>query len=211
MIMAITLNAKQREDFRKSATKKIREAGRIPAVVYGKDKETSHVSVDSTDLIKIVREEGRNAIISLHIENGQTVDVMLHEYQMHPIKDKMLHADFYMIDMQEEMDVEVPLRLEGEAEGVREGGVLQQPFYELQVRAKPRAIPEEITIDISHLNIGDSLTIADLPASEDYTFLDEEDTAVVTVLPPEEEEETEDADLSVEPEVVGSEEEEEEA
>lgn len=212
MIMPVKLKAKQREDLRSSATKKIRQAGQIPAVVYGKDKDSTSVSVDSMDLIRTVREEGVNAIISLDIENGQTVDVMLHDYQMHPIKDEVMHADFYMIDMTEEMDVEVPLRLEGEAEGAREGGILQQPLYELQVRAIPSAIPEEITVDVSKLDIGDTITIADLPVEDEYTFLDEEDTAIAIVLPPEaeEEEETEAPDLSIEPEVVGAEDDDEE-
>ena len=212
MIMPVKLKAKQREDLRSSATKKIRQAGQIPAVVYGKDKDSTSVSVDSMELIRTVREEGVNAIISLDIENGQTVDVMLHDYQMHPIKDEVMHADFYMIDMTEEMDVEVPLRLEGEAEGAREGGILQQPLYELQVRAIPSAIPEEITVDVSKLDIGDTITIADLPVEDEYTFLDEEDTAIAIVLPPEaeEEEETEAPDLSIEPEVVGAEDDDEE-
>lgn len=210
--MPVKLKAKQREDLRSSATKKIRQAGQIPAVVYGKDKDSTSVSVDSMELIRTVREEGVNAIISLDIENGQTVDVMLHDYQMHPIKDEVMHADFYMIDMTEEMDVEVPLRLEGEAEGAREGGILQQPLYELQVRAIPSAIPEEITVDVSKLDIGDTITIADLPVEDEYTFLDEEDTAIAIVLPPEaeEEEETEAPDLSIEPEVVGAEDDDEE-
>lgn len=212
MIMPVKLKAKQREDLRSSATKKIRQAGQIPAVVYGKDKDSTSVSVDSMELIRTVREEGVNAIISLDIENGQTVDVMLHDYQMHPIKDEVMHADFYMIDMTEEMDVEVPLRLEGEAEGAREGGILQQPLYELQVRAIPSAIPEEITVDVSKLDIGDTITIADLPVEDEYTFLDEEDTPIAIVLPPEaeEEEETEAPDLSIEPEVVGAEDDDEE-
>src|SRR5699024_7571871 len=110
-------------------------------------------------------------------------------YQMHPVKDEITHADFYMIDMKEEMDVEVPLVLEGEAAGAREGGILQQPYFELQVRAIPSAIPDEIVVDVTELAIGDTITVADLPVKDEYTFLDEEDLAIATVLPPEEEEE----------------------
>lgn len=210
--MAVKLKVKQRGDLKSSATKALRKAGQIPAVVYGKDKDSTPISVDSLDLIRTVREEGENAIISLDIEDGKTVDVMLYDYQMHPIKDEVTHADFYVVDMTEEMDVEVSVRLEGEAEGAREGGILQQPLYELQVRAVPRAIPEEIVIDVSALNIGDTITVADLPVEEEYTILDEVDTAIATVLPPEEEEEEEvaDVDLSIEPEVIGAEDEDEE-
>ncbi|HLS20501.1 MAG TPA: 50S ribosomal protein L25/general stress protein Ctc [Bacillota bacterium] len=209
--MAVKLKAKQREDLKSSATKALRQAGQIPAVVYGKDKESTTISVDSLELIRTVREEGQNAIISLDIEDSKTVDVMLYDYQMHPVKDEVTHADFYIVDLTEEMDVEVIVRLEGEAEGAREGGILQQPLFELQVRATPRAIPEEIVIDVSTLEIGDTITVADIQVEGDYTILDEPDTAVATVLPPEEEveEEAADVDLSIEPEVVGAEEDEE--
>src|SRR5699024_2446713 len=151
--------------------KALRQAGQIPAVVYGKEKDSISVSVDSMDLIRTIRDEGRYAIISLDIEDASKVDVMLHEYQMHPVKDEITHADFYMIDMKEEMDVEVPLVLEGEAAGAREGGILQQPYFELQVRAIPSAIPDEIVVDVTELAIGDTITVADLPVKDEYTFL----------------------------------------
>lgn len=207
--MAIKLKASKRENLQKSVTNQLREDGFIPAVLYGREKEASTISVNRIELVKTLREEGRNAIITLDIENGETVDVMLHEYQMHPIKDVILHADFYVVDLSEEMDVEVPLRLEGEAQGSKDGGILQQPLYVLQVRAKPNEIPDEITVDVSALEIGDNLTIADLPKAKEYEFLDDPETGIAIVLPPEAEEEeaTEEVDLSVEPEVVGADEE----
>lgn len=211
--MAIKLKASKRENLQGSVTNQLREEGFIPAVLYGKEKEATTISVNRLELVKTLRDEGRNAIITLDIENGETVDVMLHEYQMHPIKDVILHADFYVVDLSEAMDVEVPLRLEGEAQGSKDGGILQQPLYVLQVRAKPNEIPEEISVDVSKLEIGDNLTIADLPTAEEYEFLDDPETGIAIVLPPEAEEEeetTDDVDLSVEPEVVGAEEEAEE-
>ena len=210
--MAVKLKATQREDLRKSATKEIRESGNIPAVVYGKGKEATSVFVNNLELIKTVRDEGRNAVITLEIENGKSVEVMLHEYQMHPVKDQIIHADFYTIDLTEAMDVAVALHLTGEAQGAKDGGILQQPLYELQVRAKPNEIPEEITVDISELKIGDSISISDLPVSKEFEYLDEADTTIAVVLPPAAEEEETDAadvDLSLEPEIVGAEEEEE--
>lgn len=210
--MAISLKAKKREDFSRATTNQIRREGFIPAVVYGKEKETKTVSVDNIELLKTVRDEGRNAIISLDIENDQAVDVMLHEYQTDPVKGEVIHVDFYVVDMAEEMDVAVALRLEGEAAGAKEGGVLQQPLYELQVRAKPRDIPEEITVDVTELGIGDSISVADLPKSAKYEFLDDAETTVAVVLAPdaEVEESGEEVDFSAEPELVGADEEEEE-
>lgn len=210
--MALDLKAAKREDFKHSTTKQLRQEGLVPAVVYGQDKGPKHASVVSIDLLKMVRDEGRNAIISLNIDGDKPVDVMLHDYQMDPIKNELVHVDFYIVNMSEEMDVEVSLRLEGEAQGSKDGGVLQHPLYELQVRAKPNNIPDEITVDVSALEIGDSITIGDLPVSDKYEFLEEADTTIATVLQPDvlsEEDEAGDADASAEPELVGADEEEE--
>ncbi|RWZ51254.1 50S ribosomal protein L25/general stress protein Ctc [Halobacillus fulvus] len=201
--MAIKLKANQRENLKQSVTRELRNEGNVPGVVYGKDKEPITVSVNSIELLKTVRDEGKNAIISLDIDGKNTVDVMLHEYQVDPLKDQLIHADFYVVNMSEAMDVEVPVRLEGEAAGAREGGVLQQPLYELAVRAKPADIPEEILLDVSELNIGDSILVSDLKEARNYEITEDEDTTIVAVTPPEEmpeEPETEDADA--EPEVI---------
>lgn len=202
--MAVKLKATLRDDLTHSTTKQIRQSGHVPGVVYGKANEAKSIAVNSLDLVKTIRDEGRNAIISLDIENGKPVDVMLHDYQMDSIKDELIHIDFYVVDMSEEMDVEVPLHLQGEAIGAKEGGVLQQPLFELQVRAKPNDIPDEISVDVSALAIGDVITIADLPASKNYAFLEEEDTAIAIVLTPDTEEDEEASDENAEPELVGS-------
>lgn len=211
--MANTLQAKQRENLTRAATKQIRKDGYIPSIVYGGDKEPQTISVESINLLKTMRDEGRNAIISLDIDEGETVDVMVHDYQKDPLKGDVTHLDFYVVDMSEEMDVEVVLHLEGEPAGVKEGGILQQPIYELQVRAKPRDIPEGITVDVSALEIGDSMSVEELTVDGNYEFIDEPDATLVTILPPEtieEEEEEETEDTGVEPELVDADEEEEE-
>jgi len=211
--MAISLKAKQREDLSRGATNEVRNEGNIPAVVYGKGEDALTISVNNLELLKTLRDEGRNAIITLDVENGDAVDVMLHEYQTDPVRGDVIHADFYIVDLTEEMDVEVPVRLEGDAIGSRDGGILQQPLYELQIRVKPRDIPEEIVVNIDELEIGDSISIADLPKSDLYEFLEDEETTIAVVLAPQEEEElepAEDIDFSAEPELVGAEDDEEE-
>lgn len=208
--MAVKLKATKRNSREQSALRKIREIGHIPGVVYGKDKESKSIAVDGLELTKTVRDEGRNAIISLEIENDSSVDVMLHDYQMNPIKDELVHIDFFIVNMSEEMDVDVPLHLEGEAQGAKEGGVLQQPMHELQVRAKPGDIPDEISVDVSKLSIGDSIAIADLPKGKNYHFLDDPETTIATVVPPDTgDNEDEEVDENAEPELVGAEREEE--
>lgn len=210
--MAVKLQAQQRNDLRKSVTKQLRAEGFIPAVVYGKEKENKSVAVNQLELLKIMREEGRNAIISLEIENDETTEVMVQDYQTHPLRDDVLHVDFYMIDLTEEIDVVVPIRLEGVAIGTRDGGTLQQPLFELQVRAKPNEIPDEITVDVTELAIGDSIAVSDLPKHDEYEILDDPETTIAVVLAPETEDDTaaDAGDASVEPELVGAEEEAEE-
>jgi len=210
--MAIKLQAEKRVDLKQSATKKIREKGFIPSVVYGQSTEPMTISVEGIELLKTVRDEGRNAILTLDVEGDEPLDVMLHDYQTDPVSKEVQHIDFYIVNLTEEMDVEVTVNLIGEAVGSKEGGIVQQPSYELQVRAMPRDIPEEINVNIDELDIGDSISVSDLPVSDLYEFLDDEDTTIVTVLPPEEEEEEtdEEVDLSVEPELVGADEDEDE-
>jgi|SRR5690625_115798 len=202
--MSAKLKASLREDLARSNTKQLRADGFVPSVVYGKEKDPITVAVNNIELQKTIRDEGRNAIISLDVEEGEAVDVMLHEYQVDPIRDTVIHADFYVVDLAQEMDVEVSINLVGEPVGAKEGGVLQQPLYELLVRAKPADIPEEITIDISELNIGDAISVADLDGAEGYEVIEDEDTTIVTVTAPEEEEELEPVaeDELVEPELV---------
>ncbi|MFC4558555.1 50S ribosomal protein L25/general stress protein Ctc [Virgibacillus kekensis] len=210
--MAVKLKATRRDDLTKSATKQHRENGNVPSVVYGKDKEAKSIAVNSIELVKTVRDEGRNAIISLDIENDSPVDVMLHEYQIDPLKDELVHADFYIVNMDKEIDVEVPLRLEGEAQGSKDGGVLQHPLYALQVRAKPGEIPEEIAVDVASLEIGDSITIADLPRSDKYEYLEDETTTVATVVPPDTLDDVEESpDENAEPELVDAEDDDEQS
>ena len=202
--MSAKLKASLREDLARSNTKQLRADGFVPSVVYGKEKDPITVAVNNIELQKTIRDEGRNAIISLDVEEGEAVDVMLHEYQVDPIRDTVIHADFYVVDLTQEMDVEVSINLVGEPVGAKEGGVLQQPLYELLVRARPADIPEEISIDISELDIGDAISVADLEGAEGYEVIEDQDTTIVTVTAPEEEEELEPVaeDELVEPELV---------
>lgn len=209
--MSVSLQAKKRDNLSRGFTKQLRKEGKIPAVVYGKNQSPVTVSVDQVELLKTVRDEGRNAIISLNIEGGDTVDVMLHDYQADPVKDQIIHADFYAVDLSEEIDVHVPIRLEGEAIGVKEGGVLQQPLYEIEIRVKPREIPDDIVVDVTDLKIGDSISVADLPSSEQYEYLDDPATVIVSIVPPDTADDIAPAtDEDIEPELVGAEEQTEE-
>ncbi|SDD67002.1 large subunit ribosomal protein L25 [Terribacillus halophilus] len=189
--MAVKLKADKRDNNTKSYIKELREEGIVPAVVYGNGKEPVSVAVDSVDLLKTVRDEGKNAIISLDIK-GNAVDVMLHDYQTDPLKGSLVHADFYVVNMSEARNVEVPIQLEGEAPGSKEGGVLQQPLYDLEISAKPNDIPDQISVDVSKLEVGDSISVGDLPTDGAYEILTDAETTIATVTAPTAEIETDD-------------------
>ena len=203
--MAVTVKAKTRQDLRGSVNNTIRREGDVPAIVYGKEKEPVPVSVNSLELLKTLRDSGKNAIISLDIEGKSSVQVMLHEYQIEPLRNELYHADFYIVDMSSEVDVEVPIHVEGQAQGVNDGGILSQPLHELALRAKPNEIPEYIEVDVSSLEVGDSFLVSDLKEGNNYEITEDETTAIVTILPPQTEEVTEPGetqDGDVEPEVI---------
>jgi large subunit ribosomal protein L25 len=178
-----TLTAKERTGFTRSSLRDIRTSGHVPGIIYGKDTENKPVSLDSVELIKTLRDEGKNTVLTLDV-NGEKHAVMVTELQTDPLKNEVTHADFQVVNMSEEIEVEVPIHLTGEAIGVKNGGVLQQPLYTLTVKAKPKAIPQSIEADISGLDVNDVLTIEDLPAGGDYSFNHESDEVVASILPP---------------------------
>ncbi|MCY8859188.1 50S ribosomal protein L25/general stress protein Ctc [Bacillus atrophaeus] len=182
-----TLKAKERTDFKRSSLRKIRTSGHVPGIIYGKETTNTPVSLDSIELIKTLRDEGKNTIITIDID-GKKHAVMVSELQTDPLKNEVTHADFQVVNMSEDIEVDVPIHLTGEAVGVKEGGVLQQPLYELSVKAKPKAIPQSIEADISGLDINDVLTIADLSADGEYSFNHESDEVVASILPPQQQE-----------------------
>lgn len=207
--MAMSLKAEKRPDLRGSVTRKIRKQGYVPAVVYGNKTKSQPISVEAVDFLKTVREVGRNGLISLEVEKGTKHQVMVHDLQMDPLKGDYLHIDFFEVDMSSEIEANVPVRLTGEARGVSEGGVLSQLMYEITVRSLPADIPEEITLDVSSLAIGDSIQIRDVRGNVPVQVVNEDEETVVTVQPPatEKEEETEAAVTDNEPEVINEKEE----
>lgn len=194
--------------------RKIREAGKVPAVVYGYGAKNVSVKVDEVEFIKLIREVGRNGVIELGVGSKQ-IKVMVSDYQYDSLKNQITHIDFLAINMTEERTVEVPVHLIGEAPGAKEGGVVEQPLFNLEITATPDSIPEYIEVDISELNINDSLSVADVKVSGDFTIENEAEDTIVSVVAPTEEpteeeiEAMEGASTQEEPEVVGESSEEE--
>ncbi len=187
----------------RSSLNKVRNEGKIPAVVYGYGTKNTSVKVEEVDFIKLIREVGRNGVIELEV-GSNTVKVMVSDYQINPIKNKITHIDFLAINMKSELTVDVVVNLVGEAEGVKEGGVVQQPLFQLSVTATPDDIPENIEVDVTELNIGDTITVGDLKADKAYTINNEDEEAIVSVVPPTVEEPAEEGEAAEGEEAEGT-------
>ena len=167
----------------RSDLKKLRNTGKVPAVVYGYGTKNTSVKVDEVEFIKVIREVGRNGVIDLGV-GSKTIKVMVSDYQFDPLKNQITHIDFLAINMTEERTVDVPVQLVGEAVGAKEGGVVEQPLFDLQITATPENIPESIEVDITDLQINDSYSVGDIKVSGDFTIENDPEESVVTVVPP---------------------------
>ncbi|MDI3548664.1 MAG: large subunit ribosomal protein [Halanaerobiales bacterium] len=203
------LQAEVREETGKGVARKLRRAGLLPGVVYGKTRKSQPLIVDP---IQLQNKMSGNVIFDLTIvdDDKETKEtVMIKEIQRDPIKGDLLHIDFQHISMDEKISVSIPLSLKGDAPGVKEGGVLQQLLREVEIECLPADIPEELELDISDLHIGDSLMVSDLDVPEEIEIKTPLDEVIVTVVAPTElveEEIEEEEEEFVEPEVIGEEE-----
>ncbi|MCP1156262.1 50S ribosomal protein L25/general stress protein Ctc [Bacillus infantis] len=186
--MSTVLQAKERKEFRNSNLTQLRNEGNIPGVVYGNKIESKAIYLNGPDFIKTIRETGRNAVFSLDVE-GTKHDVVLSDYQADPLKNEITHLDFRAVDMSKEITAEVRIELVGDAAGVKDGGVLQQPVHELSVSAKPNDIPQSVEVNIADLQVGESITAADIKAGRGFTINTDDETVIASILAPRQEEE----------------------
>ncbi|MFP5116237.1 50S ribosomal protein L25/general stress protein Ctc [Bacillaceae bacterium C204] len=186
--MSTVLQAKERKEFRHSALKAIRETGNIPAIIYGSKVDSKPVVISSADLTKTIRQVGRNGVISLDVD-GSKQDVILTDYQADSIKKEIIHVDFLAVDKSSKINVDVRLVLVGDAAGVKDGGVLQQPLHQISITSTPDNIPQQIEVDISNLQVGETVTMGDIPSAGAFSINHEDDEVVASILPPKQEEE----------------------
>ena len=214
MVEQVKLTAKKREATGSSAAGRLRRDGWIPAVIYGHDRASEPLKVDDTELRQLLSEISvDNTLVDLDVEGDGVERVLIREVQTHPWRSQVLHVDFFQISEDEEIRVAIPVRYTGEAQGVREsGGILQTNRNELEVECLPGEIPEYFEVDVSDLEIGDSLHVSDL-STGGVRPLEELDATLCVVVPPtivevEEEVPEEEVELEeLEPELVGEEEE----
>ena len=175
--------------------RRIRMTGQIPAVLYGPKTEPVLLSVNKSDLELVFKKGGiGQVILNLVIQqNGETTTrpAMIKELQTHPVSRNFIHIDFYEIKMDQKITAKIPVVTKGMAKGVELGGMLQIIRRELEVECLPLAVPESIEIDISDLDIGDSIHVGDIRVEGEIEFLEDDNYTVVTVLSPKLEEEPE--------------------
>ncbi|MFD0051766.1 50S ribosomal protein L25/general stress protein Ctc [Actinomycetes bacterium NPDC127524] len=181
--MSNVLAAKEREN---TNLKQLRDSGDIPAVVYGNKNASTAISVSNGDFQRVIKEVGRNGIISLDVQ-GSKHDVMLSDFQKDPLKNEIFHADFLIVNMSEERQAQVRVNLVGDSKGVKDGGVLQQSIHEVTVTAKPNDIPESIDVDVTNLEVGDTVSIADVKSAKGITIDQDEEEVIASVLAPRQE------------------------
>jgi large subunit ribosomal protein L25 len=203
----VALTAQSRKETGKGAARTLRRQALIPAVFYGPEVDPVHLSLNYRDLEKLIRTgAGENVIIDLAIETGESTlshRAMLKEIQMDPVKQTILHVDLYEISMDKKIQVEVPITLTGTPKGVSDGGILQQVSRTVEISCLPDNIPDAFELEVTGLDIGDSLHVSDLKIPEGIEVLEEEELTIATVVPPTKVEE-------IEPEVPEEEEEREE-
>jgi large subunit ribosomal protein L25 len=184
--MTAVLQAQERKEFRGSALTRIRRDGNIPAVVYGAKLDSKSIYVSEADFTKVIRKVGRNGVISLDL-GGNKHNVVLSDYQADPIKHEVIHVDFLAVDMSKEITANVRINLVGDAPGVKDGGVMQQSMHELTVTATPDNIPQSVDIDVSNLQVNETLTIADIQTNNGYTINEGVEEVIASILPPRQE------------------------
>jgi len=206
----VRLSVEERELTGDGPSRRLRAAGRVPGVLYGKGREPKSISVALDDLRQVLG-HGHNVVLELDLgaqaKRGKAkrpapTYAVIKEIQLHPIKHQPLNVDLQVVDLAHEIEAPVPIELVGTPVGVREGGVIDWEHREVMVRALPAEVPEVIPLDVSALRIGQHLTVAALAAPPGVTILDDPETIVVTLIPPRVERPVPVAEEAVEPEVV---------
>lgn len=183
------LVAEAREGTGKGVARKLRQAGMIPAVLYGRERAAQSLSVRPEALQKLLRgASGMNTLIELSLGDGKAT-VLVKGLQRDPVRGRYLHADFYEVDLTQKVTVSVPVHLVGKAVGIEFGGILDHPLRELLIECLPQEIPQRIDVDVSPLGVNESIHVSDLQLAAGLTIKTEGALAVASVILPAAEEE----------------------
>ena len=167
----LTLKVSSRKEVGRQACKKLRAAGVIPVVYYGKDINKAY-SVEERDFRKLMRNSaGSAALFRLQSADGEDELALIKELQRHPLTDSILHIDFIQVTRGQELQTKIPVVIVGEAVGVKtSGGILEASMNEVEIRCRPSALPSSVELDVSDLDLGDNLQVSDLPQIEGVSY-----------------------------------------
>jgi large subunit ribosomal protein L25 len=199
------LRAELRAGRGKNDARRLRARGLVPLTLYGGEGEAVSAAAPLHELAAILRTEaGHNAIFTLDVEGVGASEVMFYDRQIDPVRGRLVHADLRRLVRGQEIEVTVPLHLDGEPEGAKgEGGILEQLLREVEIRCRPSLIPDSLHVDVSGLNVHDVLHVSDLQVEEGVTVLTDPETVVATVSVVREEEAAPVVEEAVtEPEVI---------
>jgi len=204
----LSLKVQKRLEFKKSKSKEYRKSGMIPGVIYGAGEKNTPIVASEISLRPFI-DTSESYIINLDIEGEKkTVSCILKDVQFEPLDNQPIHFDLLALKKGEAINIEINVITKGTAIGVKEGGVLQHVIHKLDIQCLPKDIPSHVEIDVSELNIGDSIKVSAIKL-ENATILNDENSAVAIVVPPTiekepevEEEEEEEEEEGEEPEVI---------
>jgi len=177
------VQAKLRDGRGKNDARRARREGMVPLTVYGGDGGTVAALAPLAELAAILRSEsGRNTIFTIDVEGVGVSEVMFHDRQIDPVKGRLIHADLARLVKGQKIEVTVPLHLSGEPVGVREKqGVLEQIIREIQIRCEPREIPDVLDVDVTNLDVHETLHVSDIKVAEGVEILTDGDQVIATV------------------------------
>ena len=199
---SVSLTAYPRSLARRQQVKKLRAAGRVPAIIYGRRIQSQNLEVQEKEMKDLVhRSVSENILVDLIVSGDDRPKrlAMVQEIQHHPLSRKMLHVDFHEVAENERVVATVPVDSVGEALGVKAGGVLEHVLFKLKVRALPKDLPEVLTLDVSHLEIGKAIHIGDIQPPPGVEILGDKHISVLAVAAPVTEEEEAAAAAATEP------------
>ncbi len=207
MAKQVKLSARPRAEGGRNAVKQVRSRGSIPAVIYGAKDAPAKLEISKKDLTRLLSHAvGENILVELEInDGGKTTNrlSLIQEIQHHPVRGEVIHVDFHAVSMTEEIEADIVLQPDGESIGVKTfGGLLQQSMRSLPIRCLPQNLPEIIIVDVSGLNLGESLHVRDIKLPEGVTAATDADLTVFLVSEPTVAEEPTPAAEQAAPEVI---------
>jgi large subunit ribosomal protein L25 len=184
--------------------KALRAAGDIPGVIYSSTSETEPIVLNARDLRHALSGSGIHSVFDVSVDGKKTRPVLIKEFQLDPVRDRVIHVDLHEIRLDQKINTSVTVHLEGHAEGVNMGGALSQPTHQVHVEALPADLVETITVDVSALEIGQSIRLSDVTPPAGITFTDDlEGTILATIAAPVSEDELKsEAELEAEEEAA---------